>query len=203
MKAQYEIEFGSEIEVTTAYRAAAVEVVTLRASTERAGFLAAGLEWMPLERTAGLDPLDLWTTLHDQRQHRLGEGWRFAERHEVEALISTFGDEREVCAELLGMLGLTRGNVDRDGTVHRELAAYFTEDPMREIGLSLVKGELVTRGGRIQEARIESCDPWMNELEAETASVLVVRDEHWAALSGKSAGKNEDAHDELERSWGC
>ncbi|MBW2417197.1 MAG: hypothetical protein JRH19_01555 [Deltaproteobacteria bacterium] len=203
MKALYDIDHGTSIEITTAYSAVADETVAPRASASRTGFLAGGLEWMPLERTAGLDPLDLWITLHDQRERGLSEGWRFAERSEVEALISTFCDQPEGRAELLGMLGLVRGSVDRDGTVHRELEAWFTEDPMREIGLGLVKGEVVTRGGRLVESRFESCDPWMSETEAKTAAVLVVRDEHWTALSGEPAGKDVDAHAELESSWGC
>jgi hypothetical protein len=196
-------DMGTKIEVTTAYRAVAGERVAPRASVSRTGFLAGGLEWMPLERTAGLDPLDLWITLHDQRERGLGEGWRFAERSEVEALIATFGEEPAGRAELLGMLGLVRGWLEKDGTVHRELAAWFTEDPMREIGLGLVKGEVVTRGGRLVESRFESCDPWMNEAEANTAAVLVVRDEHWTALSGEPASKDAEARAELESSWGC
>ena len=203
MKAHYEIDFGTEIEVTTAYGPVVEEKVTTRASAGRGSFLAGGLEWMPLQRTAGLDPLDLWITLHDMRQCRVGEGWRFAERHEVDALIPTFCNEPEGRAELLEMLGLMRASIERDGTVRRELEAWFMEDPMRELGLGLVKGEVVTRGGRLLESRFESCDPWQNEAEMKTAAVLVVRDEEWTAISAEAGCGKADAHAELERSWGC
>ena len=83
-----------------------------------------GGEEQHLERTAGLDPLDLWITLHDMHECRVGEGWRFAERHEVDALIDTFQDVSEGRAELLEMLGLMRGFIDRNGTVHRKLEAF-------------------------------------------------------------------------------